>query len=109
MDKLPYAHSSFFSTESSETLAEHLIARAPEGLAKVYYVSGGSEANETAFKLARQYFVEIGQPQRSHFIARRQSYHGNTLGALAAGGSVARRKAFEPLLIPVSQIGRAHV
>lgn len=104
LDKLAYAHSSFFSTDSSETLAEHLIARAPEGLAKVYYVSGGSEANETALKLARQYFVEIGQPQRSRFIARRQSYHGNTLGALAVGGSMARRKAFEPLLIPVSHI-----
>jgi len=73
-------------------------------LAKVYYVSGGSEANETALKLARQYFVEIGQPKRSRFIARRQSYHGNTLGALAIGGSVARREMFEPLLIPVSHI-----
>jgi len=104
LDKLPYAHSSFFSTEPSETLAEHLIVRAPEGLAKVYYVSGGSEANETALKLARQYFVEIGQPRRSRFIARRQSYHGNTLGALAVGGSLDRRKAFEPLLIPVSHI-----
>ncbi|MHA1599615.1 MAG: aspartate aminotransferase family protein [Alphaproteobacteria bacterium] len=104
LDKVAYAHSSFFTNEPSETLAEHLIERAPEGLAKVYYVSGGSEANETALKLVRQYFVEIGQPQRSHFIARRQSYHGNTLGALAAGGSKARRKIFEPLLIPVSHI-----
>ena len=104
LDKLPYAHTSFFTNEPSEALGEHLIARAPAGLAKVYYISGGSEANETALKLARQYFVEIGQPQRSRFIARRQSYHGNTLGALAAGGSVARRKTFEPLLIPVSHI-----
>ena len=104
LDKLPYAHTSFFTNEPSEALGEHLIARAPAGLARVYYISGGSEANETALKLARQYFVEIGQPQRSRFIARRQSYHGNTLGALAAGGSVARRKTFEPLLIPVSHI-----
>ncbi len=104
LDKLAYAHTSFFSNEPSEALAEHLITRAPEGLGKVYFVSGGSEANETALKLARQYFVEIGQTRRSHFIARRQSYHGNTLGALAAGGNMARRKTFEPLLIPVSHI-----
>ena len=104
LDKFPYAHSSFFTNEPSEALAEHLIARAPEGLGKVYFVSGGSEANETALKLVRQYFVEIGQPRRSHFIARRQSYHGNTLGALAAGGNMARRKTFEPLLIPISHI-----
>lgn len=104
LDKIPYAHTSVFSNEPSEALAEHLIARAPKGLAKVYYVSGGSEANETALKLARQYFVEIGQTRRSRFIARRQSYHGNTLGALAVGGNAARRKTFEPLLIPVSHI-----
>jgi adenosylmethionine-8-amino-7-oxononanoate aminotransferase len=104
LDKFPYVHSSFFTNEPSEALAEYLIARAPQGLGKICFVSGGSEANETAFKLARQYFVEIGQPRRSHFIARRQSYHGNTLGALAAGGNMARRKTFEPLLIPVSHI-----
>ena len=104
LDKIPYAHTSFFSNEPSEALAEHLIARAPKGLAKVYYVSGGSEANETALQLVRQYFVEIGQTRRSRFIARRQSYHGNTLGALAVGGNLARRKTFEPLLIPVSHI-----
>jgi hypothetical protein len=104
LDKIAYAHTSFFSNEPSEALAEHLIARAPKGLEKVYYLSGGSEANETALKLVRQYFVEIGQPRRSHFIARRQSYHGNTLGTLAVGGNLARRKTFEPLLIPASHI-----
>ncbi len=104
LDRLVYAHTSFFTSEPSETLAEHLIARAPEGLAKVYYVSGGSEAIETALKLARQYFVETGQPRRHRFIARRQSYHGNTLGALAVGGNIARREMFAPLLMETSHI-----
>ena len=104
LDRLPYAHTSFFTSEPSEALADHLIARAPEGVAKVYYVSGGSEANETALKLARQYFVETGRPARHRFIARRQSYHGNTLGALAVGGNMARREMFRPLLMEVSHI-----
>jgi adenosylmethionine-8-amino-7-oxononanoate aminotransferase len=104
LDHLPYVHSSFFTNEPSEALAEHLIARAPAGLGKVYFVSGGSEANETALKLARQYFVETGQPQRHRIIARRQSYHGNTLAALAVGGNMKRREMFEPLLIETSHI-----
>lgn len=102
---LAYAHTSFFTTEVMEELADFLIARAPAGLDSVYFVSGGSEAVETALKLARQYFVEIGQPQRTHVIARRQSYHGNTLGALAAGGNAWRRQQFQPLLIDVSHVG----
>ena len=104
LDRLPYAHTSFFTNEPSEALAEHLIARAPEGLSKVYFVSGGSEANESALKLARQYFVEVGQPERHRIIARRQSYHGNTLGALSVGGNMARREMFQPLLIETSHI-----
>ena len=104
LDRLPYAHTSFFTSEPSEALAEHLIVRAPEGVVKVYFVSGGSEANETALKLARQYFVETGRPERHRFIARRQSYHGNTLGALAVGGNMARREMFGPLLLEVSHI-----
>ena len=93
LDKLAYAHTSFFTTEVAERLADHLVAHAPEGLQHVYYVSGGSEAIEAALKMARQYFVEIGEPQRRHFIGRRQSYHGNTLGALAVGGNAWRRTA----------------
>src|SRR6185312_1966427 len=84
--ELAYAHTSFFTNVPAERLAEFLVARAPAGLAHVYFVSGGSEAVEAAIKLARQYFVEKGETQRRHFIARRQSYHGNTLGALAIGG-----------------------
>lgn len=101
---LAYAHTSFFTTEPMEQLADFLIARAPAGMRSVYFVSGGSEAVEAALKLARQYFVEIGQPQRTYLIARRQSYHGNTLGALATGGNAWRRQQFQPLLIDVSHV-----
>lgn len=101
---LPFAHTGFFTNEPMEELAATLIAAAPAGLEKVYFISGGSEANEAALKLARQYFLEIGQPERSHFIARRQSYHGNTLGALATGGNVNRRRPYEPLLMKVRHI-----
>lgn len=104
LDRLPYAHTSFFTSEPAEELADFLIARAPEGLEHVYFLSGGSEANETALKLARQYFWERGETGRSRFIARRQSYHGNTLGALSVGGNAARRAVYEPILLPVSHI-----
>lgn len=102
--QLPFAHTSFFTNEPMEALAEALIARAPAPLDKVYFVSGGSEAVEAALKLARQYFVEKGEPQRRFLIGRRQSYHGNTLGALAVGGNAWRRKQFQPLLIEASHV-----
>lgn len=105
LDKLAFAHTSFLTSEPAEMLADLLIEHAPEGLEKVYLVSGGSEATEAAIKLARQYFVEKGEDQRRHLIARKQSYHGNTLGALAAGGNIWRRQQFAPLLIDVSHIG----
>ncbi|MGV2930814.1 aspartate aminotransferase family protein [Vreelandella venusta] len=98
IDNLCYAHTSFFTTDAAEALAEKLVNLAPEGLNYVYLVSGGSEAVEAALKMARQYFVEIGAPQRRHIIARRQSYHGNTIGALATGGNAMRRKQFQPIL-----------
>ena len=104
IDSIAYAHTSFFSTTVAEALADQLISRAPAGISHVYLVSGGSEAIEAALKLARQYFVEIGEPQRRHFIARRQSYHGNTLGALAVGGNEWRRRQFAPLLIDVEHV-----
>jgi adenosylmethionine-8-amino-7-oxononanoate aminotransferase len=104
IDKLAYAHTSFFTTEVAEELAANLVRRAPAGTSHVYFVSGGSEGVEAALKMARQYFVEIGQPQRSRFIARRQSYHGNTLGALAVGGNAWRRAQFAPLLIDVEHV-----
>ncbi|HEM7878136.1 aspartate aminotransferase family protein [Burkholderia contaminans] len=102
--QLAYAHTSFFTTDVAEELADRLVAAAPAGLEHVYFVSGGSEAVEAALKLARQYFVEKGEPQRRHFIARRQSYHGNTLGALAIGGNAWRREPFLPLLIDAHHV-----
>ncbi|WP_212524750.1 aspartate aminotransferase family protein [Actibacterium sp. MT2.3-13A] len=102
--RLAFAHTGFFTSEPAEALADRLIAHAPEGIERVYFVSGGSEAVEAALKLARQYFIEVGQPQRRHFIARRQSYHGNTLGALATGGNEWRREPFAPLMIETSHI-----
>ena len=96
--KLAYAHTGFFSSEPAEALADKLVGHEPGGLGYAYFVSGGSEAIEAGIKLARQYFIELGEPQRQRFIARRQSYHGNTLGALAAGGNAWRREPYAPLL-----------
>lgn len=104
LDRLAYAHTAFFTTEIAEALADRLVEDAPDGLDHVYLVSGGSEAIEAALKMARQYFVEKGEPQRRHVIARRQSYHGNTLGALATGGNEWRRAQFQPLLIETHHI-----
>src|SRR6202161_2479291 len=104
LDKLAYAHTGFFTTEVAEQLADRLVETAPAGIDHVYLVSGGSEAIEAALKMARQYFVEKGEPQRRHIIARRQSYHGNTLGARATGGNEWRRAQFRPLLIETHHI-----
>lgn len=103
---LPYAHNGFFTSEPAEQLAEHLVGRAPPGFGagRVAFVGSGSEAMEVALKLARQYFVETGQPARARFIARRMSYHGNTLGALSLGGHMQRRAAYAPMLMDVSHI-----
>lgn len=101
---LEFAHTGFFTSEPAEALADLLIEHAPQGIDRVYLVSGGSEAVEAAIKLARQYYLEKGEPKRNKIIARRQSYHGNTLGALASGGNEWRRAQFSPLLIEVSHI-----
>jgi len=104
VDRIAYAHTSFFTTEIAEALADNLITGAPKGLSHVYFVSGGSEAVETALKMARQYFVERGEPQRRYFIARDQSFHGNTIGALSTGGNLGRRRMFAPILLDVKHI-----
>ncbi len=88
VDRIAYAHTAFFSNRPMEALAEALVARAPGDLSRVFFVSGGSEAVEAALKLARQYFVEVDQADRRHFIARRQSYHGSTLGQIRQTGIV---------------------
>lgn len=104
LDTLAFAHTGFFTSDPAEALADRLVSVAPEGLGRVYFVSGGSEAMEAALKLARQYFLEKGEGGRSRIIARRQSYHGNTLGALATGGNAWRRAQFQPLLMDVSHV-----
>lgn len=104
LDRLAFAHTGFFSSEPAEELADLLITYAPPGIDRVYLLSGGSEAIEASLKLARQYFVERGEASRYRIIARRQSFHGNTLGALAAGGNLQRRAMFAPLLTETSFI-----
>lgn len=104
VDRIAFAHTGFFTSEPAERLADRLIAHAPEGIERVYLVSGGSEAVEAALKLARQYFLETGEATRTRFIARRQSYHGNTLGALGTGGNMWRRAPFAPLMVETSHI-----
>jgi adenosylmethionine-8-amino-7-oxononanoate aminotransferase len=104
VQQLEYAHTSFFTNAAAEELAESIAASCPQPLERVYFVGGGSEAVETALKMCRQYHLERGQPSRSRLISRRQSYHGNTLGALAAGGNAARRAPYEPLLTDVTLI-----
>ena len=104
VDQVSYAYSLFFTTPVIEELARTLVEQAPPGLTKAFFVGSGSEAVEAAMKLARQYFLEIGQPKRRLFIARERSYHGNTLGALALGGDANRRAPYDPLLMPVTHI-----
>ena len=99
IDKLAYAHTSFFTSDAAEELADHLIARAPAGMASVFFCSSGSEAIEACLKMARHYFVETGELKRVNFISRRQSYHGITLGALAVGGRMKDRAAFAEMLM----------
>ncbi len=104
VETLDFAHTGFLTSEPAEALATRLIAHAPEGIDRVYLVSGGSEAVESALKLSRQYMLEIGQPARTKFIARRQSYHGNTLGALGTGGNMWRRAPFDPVMVSATHI-----
>ena len=96
--RVAYVHTAIFSNAAAEELAETLLDGSPGGLTHAYFVSSGSEGMEAAIKLSRQYFLEVGQPQRTRIISRRGSYHGNTLGALAAGGNPMRRAPYAPLL-----------
>ncbi|HHF2877830.1 TPA: aspartate aminotransferase family protein [Vibrio diabolicus] len=104
LERVPFAHTGFFTSDSGERLAELICQQMPEQFNHVYLVSGGSEAVESALKMARQYFVESGKPEKKQFIARQQSYHGNTLGALAVGGNEWRREPFKPILHPSHHI-----
>jgi adenosylmethionine-8-amino-7-oxononanoate aminotransferase len=95
---MAYAHTGTFISQPAEDLADLILQDQPGGLTHAWFCSSGSEGNEAALKLARQYFMELGQPQRTRFIGRRQGYHGTTLGALAAGGNMMRRALYEPIL-----------
>ncbi|NBV42036.1 aspartate aminotransferase family protein, partial [bacterium] len=106
--QMAFAHTSFFTNEPMERLAEFLTSKAPAGIESVYFVSGGSEAVEAGIKMARQYFVEAGKPEKHRVIARLQSYHGNTIGALSAGGNLWRRAMFDPILVPTSHISACY-
>lgn len=96
-DQLSYVHSGAFTTSPVEELAELLVSQAP-GMSKVYFLSGGSEIVELCLKTAYQYHIEVGQPGRTLFVSRRQSYHGSTLGVLAISGNLQRRNGFDPIL-----------
>jgi len=98
LDKIAFAHTGFFTSEPAEQLADWLCERAPENIGHVAIVSGGSEAVEAALKIARQALIERGEEKRTHFIARRQSYHGATLGAMSVGYHVERRKPYQDML-----------
>ncbi|MEA3057719.1 MAG: hypothetical protein QOF34_534, partial [Sphingomonadales bacterium] len=102
--RLQYVHTGFFTSEAAEELAAGVAEISTGTLDRVWFTSSGSEAIEAALKLARQYHLERGDSGRSRVIARRQSYHGNTLGALAAGGSAWRRAPYQPLLFDVSLV-----
>lgn len=99
MEEVSYVHGTQFTTRAIEEYAEALGQVLPEGLDKIYFLSGGSESIEAAIKFSRQVFVESGQPQKWRVIARWHSYHGNTLGALSLTGRVGMRKPYLPLLV----------
>ncbi len=108
MEEISYVHSSHFNTRSVLDFAEKLAKFAPPSLNKVYACSGGSEATEAAAKLARQYHLERGDKSRYKIIARWQSYHGNTLGALSMSGNIARRRRYVPMLLDFPHIPPAY-
>lgn len=95
LDKFAYTNSMFFGTPIGEELAAELIRGTQGKMSKALIMSSGSEAMEAAMKMARQYFVEVGQGKRAKFIAREGSYHGTTLGALSMSGHVGRRALFK--------------
>ncbi|GAB7356840.1 hypothetical protein MBLNU459_g7714t1 [Dothideomycetes sp. NU459] len=95
-----YVHTLSYTTSSAEELATLLVGDRPGGLSKAFFLCSGSEANDGAMKLARQYFYERGEPQRRHFIARRQGYHGNTWGSMSLSNNVSRLVPYADVLLP---------
>ena len=107
-ERISFSHGSQFTSQTAIDLASKLVQLSPKGLTRVYYLSGGSEAIETAVKMARQYQVERGKPEKYKVISRWTSYHGNTLGALALSGHTGRRKYYLPLLQHTPHIAPAY-
>ncbi|HST09340.1 MAG TPA: aspartate aminotransferase family protein [Terriglobales bacterium] len=105
--QLEFVHTSQFTTPVAEAYAEELLDFAGEHFrgGAVYFTSGGSESIETALKLARQYQVEIGQPNRHQVLSRQQSYHGSTLGALSVSGNRKRREMYLPMVKEFAHVG----
>lgn len=87
-----------YTNRAVEELADMVLADQPGGLSKAIFVNSGSEATDAALKLAVQYWHERGQPQRTHFISRKQSYHGNTIGALCVSGHESRREFYQDFM-----------
>jgi adenosylmethionine-8-amino-7-oxononanoate aminotransferase len=108
MEHISYAHSSHFTTESVLKCAEKLALFSLKNINRVFFCSGGSEAAEAAAKMARQYHLEIGDDSRYKVVARWQSYHGNTLGALSMSGNISRRRRYEPMLLDFPHIPPAY-
>ncbi|MEM8823142.1 MAG: aspartate aminotransferase family protein [Pseudomonadota bacterium] len=110
MDRVSFSHSGFFTNAPAEALARRLVEAAPAGTGagRAMMVGSGSEAMEAALKLARQYHLERGEPERTRIVAREGSYHGNTLGALAVGGHAGRRAPYDPLLMQIGHVGACH-
>lgn len=108
VNEIPYAHTGFFTSDSQELMAKHLLDHAYGEFSQVYFVSGGSEAIEASLKLSRQYFLERGKTNKKLFISRKQSYHGNTLGALSIGGNQWRREPFDPILTKGNHISACY-
>lgn len=96
--KVSYVHTQAFTTPVAEELADIVLEGNTSGLEMAFFVGSGSEAVETAMKMARQYFYEKGETERVHFVGRKQSYHGNTLSTMAVGGNVARKAPYAPCL-----------
>src|SRR6056297_1398897 len=104
LDKATFGYRLHFRTHAAEDLAAKTVAMTPDGLDRVFFVSGGSEAVESAVKLARQYALAVGEAQRWKVIARYPSYHGSTLGALALTGYTPMTAPFEAMMRPMPKI-----
>ena len=101
MNKVSYVHTDAYTTTVAEDLAHIILDGNPYGLEKAFFVGSGSEAMDAALKLARQYFYEKGEEERKFLVARKQSYHGNTIGAMSVSSNLPRKIPYEPLLLPI--------